>query len=459
MIAPPDINNIVANFETVKNNSMKLKSFYLACSISLLGIQTVAANASFQLPSGDSTKYRLEIERMSRSKKIRSALNLIKTVDDETIRNQISLTEIEAPPFMESKFGKTKFFSELLIKYGADSVWTDSIGNVIGLLKGTERKKVLAVAGHLDTVFPEGTDVKVTRSNDTLYAPGISDDNRGLTAVLTLLRTLTESGIQTKDDILFIGDVGEEGLGDLRGMKYLFREGGPQIDAFISIEPGSMARITNGGLGSHRYKITINGPGGHSWGSFGLANPAHALGEVISIFTKKADEYTRSGEKTSYNIGVIGGGTSVNSVPFSAWMEVDMRSLSQERLTGIDTILQRAIRAGLQKQNYIRRSGPELTVNVEMVGNRPSGHTPEDDPLVQRAIAGSLFMGSKPQLQTSSTDSNIPISKGIPAVTLGAGGRSGKSHSLHEWYYNKNGYKGIQRIFILIAVQAGAISN
>src|SRR5690625_3878892 len=235
-------------------------------------------------------EYTSEMERLSKSPDILKALKLIEQVDDQTVENQIKLTEIEAPPFKEHQFGKPKLFIKLLKKYGADSVWVDAVGNVIALRKGTKRKKVLAVAGHLDTVFPEGTDVKVTRSNDTLYAPGIADDNRGLAAVLTLLRVLNKCDIQTKADLLFIGDVGEEGLGDLRGMKYLFRDNGPQIDAFISVEPGSISRITNGALGSHRYKVTFNGPGGHSWGSFGLANPAHALGQAITAFVKKADK-------------------------------------------------------------------------------------------------------------------------------------------------------------------------
>lgn len=404
-------------------------------------------------------KFKTEMKQLADASNILKALKRIKEYDDQTIENQIKLTEIEAPPFKENKFGKADVFAGLLKEYGADSVWIDSVGNVIALRKGRNREKVLAVAAHLDTVFPEGTDVKVTRSNDTLYAPGIADDNRGLTAVLTILRVLNKGDIQTESDILFIGDVGEEGLGDLRGMKYLFRQGGPRIDDFISIEPGSVSRITNGALGSHRYKVTFKGPGGHSWGGFGLANPAHAMGQAIAAFVKEADEYTKDGLKTSYNVGMIGGGTSVNSVPFAAWMEVDMRSLSSERLNGIDTILQRAIRTGLNEQNRLKRSGPPLTVDIEMVGNRPSGHTNSEMPLVQRAMAASKHLGKTPRLVTSSTDSNIPISKGIPAVTLGAGGKSGKTHSLHEWFLNKEGYKGIQKVFLVVAAQAGAITK
>src|SRR5699024_4667109 len=249
------------------------------------------------------------------------------------------LTEIPAPPFKEHKFGRGERFAELLREYGADSVWTDSIGNVIGLRKGTQRDSVLALAAHLDTVFPEGTDVTVTQKGDTLFAPGISDDGRGLTTVLTVLRAFDAHNIQTQSDILFIGDVGEEGSGDLRGMKYLFRKDGPEISHFISIDGSNDKRIVNGALGSHRYRVTFKGPGGHSWVAFGLANPHHALGQAITNFVEVADNYTNGeGRKTSYTVGRIGGGKEVNSIPFESWMEVDMRSLSQKRLNKIDTL-------------------------------------------------------------------------------------------------------------------------
>lgn len=400
-------------------------------------------------------KYQKEIDKLIKNDQVSKAFQFIKDFDQETINNQIKLTEIEAPPFKEHKFGKPKLFAQLLNEYGADSVWVDEIGNVIGLKKGTERQKVLAFAGHIDTVFPEGTDVTVKHSGDTLYAPGIADDGRGLTTVLTVLKTLSENKIETANDILFIGNMGEEGLGDLRGMKALFGEDGPKIDAFISIDGTGVNRIVNGGLGSHRYKVTFNGPGGHSWGSFGLANPAHAMGEAISIFVKNADEFTKEGSKTSYNVGRMNGGTSVNSVPFSVWMEVDMRALDPERLNTIDHILQEAIKEGVAQQNEIRRLGDPVTVDVEMIGDRPSGHTAKETPLVQRGIAANTAMGAKAVLGTGSTDANIPISLGIPAITLGGGGVAGGGHSLHEWFLNKEGYKGIQRTLLVVLAEAG----
>ncbi len=404
-------------------------------------------------------QYSKEIKNIIQDNRVKQAFDFIKDFDNQTIDNQIKLSEIEAPPFKEHKFGKPELFKNLLNEYGADSVWIDPIGNVIGLVRGTTRKKVLAVAGHIDTVFPEGTDVSVTHKGDTIAGPGITDDNRGLTNVLTLLKTITEVGLQTEDDILFIGNMGEEGPGDLRGMKELFGTNGPQIDAFISIDGVDINRITNGGLGSHRYKITFNGPGGHSWGAFGLANPAHAMGQAIAEFVQKADEYTSNGSKTSYNVGLVDGGTSVNSIPFSVSMTIDMRALDPKRLEGIDKILHEAVQLGVDEQNKIRRMGKPVEVEFKMIGDRPSGYTAPEIDLVQRAIAANKYLGANAILGTGSTDSNIPISKGIPAITLDGGGEAGGAHSLHEWYLNKEGYKGIQRNLLVILAQAGLSGN
>lgn len=397
-------------------------------------------------------EYSEEMNQLMNEPAIVNALDYIENTDDQVIEDQILLTEIPAPPFGEQKRGEK--FAEMLQQYGADSVWTDNEGNVIGFKKGTERERVLAIAGHLDTVFPIETDVSVEMKGDTLFAPGISDDGRGITTVLSLLRTVNENDIKLKSDILFIGNVGEEGLGDLRGMKYLFREDGPQIDTFISVDGTRFSGIVNGALGSHRYRVTFEGPGGHSWGAFGLANPHHAAARAITHFVDAADVYTQEGLRTSYNIGRIGGGTSVNSIPFESWFEVDMRSLSPERLNEIDEIFQDAMHKGLDEQNALRRHGPEMTVDLNMIGNRPSGHTSTDEEIVQKAAAITREMGEEPSISTSSTDSNIPISMGIPAITIGGGGEGGAAHSLDEWFLNTDGYRGIQRAFLIITAIA-----
>jgi acetylornithine deacetylase/succinyl-diaminopimelate desuccinylase-like protein len=336
-----------------------------------------------------------------------------------------------------------------------DSVWIDTEGNVLGLLQGSEGNRTVALDAHLDTVFPEGTEVKVRIENDTLYAPGIGDDTRGLSMLLTLLETIKTEQIQPKDDLLFVGSVGEEGLGDLRGVKHLFRSGGPRIDAWIAIDGGAIGRVNNKGLGSYRYRITFSGPGGHSWGAFGLANPHHALGQAITNFVQTADAYTSKGPKTSYNVGVISGGTSINSIPFESVMEIDIRSVDPARLEVMESLLEDAVNQALLDQNQRKRRGPELTVKIDKIGNRPSGELSDQLPLVQRTLAATQAFGITPYLTRGSTNSNIPIAKGIPAVTIGRGGDGGNAHSLDEWWTNKEGHKAIQLALLILLMEAG----
>ena len=254
---------------------------------------------------------------------------------------------------------------------------------------------------------------------------------------------------------MFIGNVGEEGLGDLRGVKHLFREGARPIDTLIVVDGGTSARIVNGGVGSHRYRVTFKGPGGHSWSAFGLANPHHALGRTIRIFDENASDITSVGEKTSYNIGRVGGGTSVNSIPSESWMEVDMRSGDQSKLDAIDAVLQAAIRQALNEENQERLDGPALTVDIERVGTRPAAQSTAHSPIVQRALAATAAFGIDPYLESSSTDANLPISLGIPAVTMSRGGVSGNSHSMDEWWQNVDGHLGIQIGLVTLLAEAG----
>jgi acetylornithine deacetylase/succinyl-diaminopimelate desuccinylase-like protein len=326
---------------------------------------------------------------------------------------------------------------------------------VLGLRRGRRGQRTVAIDGHLDTVFPEGTDVTVRQVGDTLFAPGIGDDTRGLVVVLTVLRAMEEAGLETDDDVLFVGTVGEEGLGDLRGMKHLFREGADPIDAWIEVDGGGLGGITSMGLGSHRYRVTYRGPGGHSWGAFGLANPAHALARGIRRFQDAADTLTRSGPRTSYNVGVIGGGTSVNAIPFEAWAEIDMRSESPRSLETIDAALHAAVERALAEENELRRRGDALTLEMDMIGDRPSGEMEPSAPLVQRAIATTRRFGGDAELGRSSTNANIPIAMGVPAVTIGRGGEGGANHSPAEWWINRDGHLAVQRALLLLAAEAG----
>jgi acetylornithine deacetylase/succinyl-diaminopimelate desuccinylase-like protein len=307
----------------------------------------------------------------------------------------------------------------------------------------------------MDTVFPEGTDVTVEFRGDTLFAPGVGDDTRGMVVILTVLRALSEAGLRTDADLVILGSVGEEGLGDLRGVKHFFRESGPGADSFIEVDGAGSASIVSMGLGSVRYRVTYSGEGGHSWGAFGLVNPAHALARAIHRFSAVADSLTQTGPRTSFNVGRIGGGTSINSIPFEAWMEVDMRSESPASLDEISNAFLAAVQQAVEEENEFRRDGPPVQVTVDRIGLRPSGEVDPSTPLVQRAMAVIRHFGEEPFLARSSTNSNIPISRGIPAVTIGRGGAGGANHSPDEWWVNEDGHLGIQRVLLLLLAEAG----
>lgn len=398
-------------------------------------------------------QYTREIEKLSKNKKVQVAFQSIANQNKRNREELIMLTEIEAPPFMEE--ARAKVFAKMLKDAGADSVWIDKVGNVLALRIGKIRKTTVALDAHLDTVFPKGTDVKVRVKGDTLFAPGVGDDTRGLVMLTSILRTMEEAGIETQSDILFTGSVGEEGLGDLRGVKYLFTEESPKIDSWISIDGGDIGRVNTMALGSYRYRVTFNGPGGHSWGAFGLANPQHALGSAIHYFTKAGDEYTKTGVKTSFNVGRIGGGTSVNSIAFESWMEIDMRSESPTRLDEIDAILKSSVQKALDEHNAMKRLGPDLTVDIKKIGDRPSGELSEELPLIQRSMAAAKYFGEEPRVTRGSTNSNIPISHGIPAVTIGRGGKGGNAHSLQEWWLDVESHKAIQLALLTLLAEAG----
>ncbi len=399
-------------------------------------------------------KYQDELKALSQQPGIKSAFQTIMDLEPQTGQDLITLTEIPAPPYKEQK--RAAKFMEMMKAAGVDSIWTDAAGNVISIRRGRSNKKVVVLEGHLDTVFPEGTDVTVKHRGDTLAAPGIGDDTRGLALVLAVLKAMNKAKVQTDATILFAGVVGEEGLGDLRGTKQLLNSDGLKIDSYIAVDGGAISSITTGGLGSHRYHITFRGPGGHSYGAFGLANPHNALGKAIAYWVAAADTFTRTGVRTTYNVGRIGGGTSVNAIPFESWMEVDMRSESPERVNGVDSLLQRAVRRAMQEENAMKRAGKDLTVEVQMVGDRPSGVENSSLPIVQRAMASAILLGSpSPRLTTGSTNSNIPISKGIPAVTIGRGGDGGGAHALTEWWLNNKGHLAIQNALLILVSEAG----
>jgi tripeptide aminopeptidase len=402
-------------------------------------------------------KFIREVSKLAQNKLISAAFSEIDKLNSTTLRELIMLTEIPSPPFKEE--ARARKFKQMLEEVGGVKVWIDSVGNVLALRKGVLGKRTVAINGHLDTVFPEGTDVKVKIKGDTLFAPGIGDCTRGLMVVLTVLRAMEKTNIRTNDDILFVGTVGEEGLGDLRGVKHLFNKSNLKIASWISIDDSGTGNVNNRGTGSMRYKVTVSGPGGHSWNDFGLPNPHHGLAKMINYFSDNAASYTSvETSKTSFNVGRVGGGTSVNSIPFESWMEVDLRSERNESLNAIDSIFKSSLKKGLDEYNKNQKRGPALQMKIEQVGLRPSGMVDEQVPLIQRSMAAIQYLGIDPSLEVMSGDANLPISKGVPAVTLGWGGRGDNEHSLEEWWIDDKGTDAIKLALLTLVAEAG-LSN
>jgi tripeptide aminopeptidase len=383
--------------------------------------------------------------RLLQNPAVKAALEIVKKNEPRIIEDQVQLTEVEAPPFKEMK--RAELLKKKFEEIGLKNVRIDKAGNVLGDRPGQAPRPRLVMAAHLDTVFPEGTNVKTTREGGVIKAPGIGDDDRGLAVLLGVARALDEAKIQTTGSITFVGDVGEEGLGDLRGMKELFgvtMKG--EIDRFVSIEPGGTG-ITNAGVGSHRYKVTFKGPGGHSYGAFGLVNPIHALGRAVAEI---ADFQVPKDPKTTFCVGRIGGGTSVNSIAYEAWLEMDMRSETEASLMEVDGKFKKALENAVAAENAKWKNGT-VTVTTELVGDRPAGQTSESSMIVQTAMSVTRALGFKTSLGASSTDSNWPISLGIPAITVGGGGgeAGGGSHSLNEAFDSTNSWQGTQRAVLL----------
>jgi len=353
---------------------------------------------------------------------------------DRTVADIVALTEIPAPPFKED--ARAKAYLAMLKAHGLTHVEMDAEGNVMGVRPGTVTKGAgpfVVIAAHLDTVFPEGTDVKVKREGTRLMAPGIGDDTRSLATLLAYLRALDAAGIKTKRDILFVGNVGEEGPGDLRGARFLFNKGPykGRISAFFSMDGSDPSRIVDKGVGSKRYRVTFKGPGGHSYGAFGIVNPmaamARAVTDLYAIQTPKEP-------KTTYSASVTGGGTSVNSIPNSVFMEFDMRSESAAELAKLDQTLVAILDKAVAGENAARSTQDgKVSYEAKVIGERPAGNTPQTADIVVLTAAAISALGFKPEHEDSSTDSNVPMSLGIPAVTIGAGGKGGRAHALDEW--------------------------
>ncbi|MBL8228934.1 MAG: M20/M25/M40 family metallo-hydrolase [Bryobacterales bacterium] len=378
---------------------------------------------------------------------VKKALEYIHAQDARHLDLQVRIAEIPAPTFHEQE--RAKFMEAEFRRVGLKNVEIDKQGNVLGWRPG-KSERTLVIAAHLDISFAPGVNTKVRKEGDRWHGPGLADDSRGLAALIALAEALDHAGIATNRTILFVANVGEEGLGDLIGVRYLFKESPhrTRFDAFLSIDGTSPARIVNGGTGVKRYRVTLRGPGGHSYGNFGRPSPSHALGAIIS---RIAAIETPAKPKTTFNVGRIGGGTAVNAIAEESWLEVDLRSESPSELDRLELKFHEAVRGGVDEENRRRAaSGTALKSEVKLVSNRPGGETPATAPLVEASVWASKATGHTPSLGFGSTDSNLPISLGIPAVTLGGGGRSDNAHSLQEWFEPANAWKGPQTVLLTI---------
>jgi tripeptide aminopeptidase len=376
------------------------------------------------------------------------ALRFFETHADAITEEQIRICSIPASPFGEQE--RAEYLSRKFSELGLTEVEIDEEGNCLGLLRGSSPAPLIVVSAHLDTVFSKDTNFEVVRRANKLFAPGIADDGCGLVALLAFAKAIQSERIPLEGSILFVGTVGEEGEGNLRGVRHLFSKGrwAKNVDAFLSFDGPGINRITNRALGSRRYRVEVSGPGGHSWGDFGLPNPVHAIGRVIS---RLAAFPAPKEPRTTFNVGRIEGGQSVNAIPSEAAMEVDLRSAAEAELQRLDAFFRRAVRDAVDEENARRRpSDSLLKLKVDLIGERPTGETPADSPLVELAMEATKLLGAEPRLDQSSTDSNLPISLGIPAITLGAGGTSGSSHSLDEWYDPRGRELSLKRGLLVI---------
>lgn len=381
--------------------------------------------------------------RLLRDAAVRKALSTVRPDEPRTIAEQIRLCEIPAPPFKEE--ARARAYADAFRAVGLENVRIDAEGNVLGERRGRSARPHLVFSAHLDTVFPEGTDVTVTREGSVLRGPGIGDDCRGLAVILAVVRAMNHAAIQTPGTITFVGTVGEEGLGDLRGVTALFRETlKGAVDRFVSVD-GTGLGITHVSVGSLRYRVTFTGPGGHSYGAFGIANPVHALGRAMAALS---DLRPPVEPRTTFNVGRVGGGTSVNAIAADAWMEVDMRSADRDALRALDAQFHEAVEAALAAENARWGNRGRLTVITTLVGNRPAGRLASDAPIVAAAISVTRALGLPVELTEGSTDANLPMSLEIPAITIDAGGGGAGAHSLAETFDTTDSWQGTARALL-----------
>ena len=375
--------------------------------------------------------------------------------DERLLRTQIALSEIPSPTGGERARGAS--VAARFRALGLDDVHTDAVGNVVGARSGTTSDAPILVCAHLDTVFPEGTAVGVARDGRQLAGPGIVDNSRGLAAMLALAEAVDGTTLRTRRPIIFAATVGEEGAGDLRGAKHLFSRLGTMPAACIALDGAGDDRIVHRALGARRLRVTFHGVGGHSWAAFGVPNPVHAAGAAAAKLAALPLPRT---PRTTLSVCRIGGGISVNSIPEDAWIEIDLRSSSSDVLERTSAEIEVVLRAAVREENVRRAPGTApLGFAVETIGDRPCGELPKDHPLVRAAAEATRAIGRTPELVTASTDANVPISLGVPAIAIGAGGRGGGVHTPAEWYDNTDGALGVARALTVLVAAAELVTS
>jgi tripeptide aminopeptidase len=423
-----------------------------------LPAQTSASTSDPEL----SRSARQDITQVAALPEVHSAFNWFRAHQRDLNEAQLELTRIPAPPFGEG--ARAEWLKNKFASLGLADVHVDEVGNVIGVRPGADpkRTRVLALTAHIDTVFPEGTSLKVRKEGDRLLGPGISDNAAGVTGLLAIAGALQQSGIKTQLPILFVGNVGEEGEGDVRGMRHLFgdSEWADSIQYTLVLDGAGADSIVSQALGSRRFQVKVRGPGGHSWSDFGVPNPIVALARAIDSFSRTS---VPTDPKTTFNVGVIEGGTSVNSIPEEASMRVDLRSASSDEIAKLEKTLRDALDEAIQQSSSSRKgkrdgSGGQLSFEMKLIGDRPAAELKPGSRILAIVQAADAHLGNSARVQRASTDANIPLSLGREAVAIGAGGAGGGAHTLHEWYDPTNRELGLKRILLstlaLAAVQS-----
>ena len=385
---------------------------------------------------------------------VKQALDFIEKNEAKTLANTKAINAIPAPTFEEGK--RARDFADRFKALGLEQVHIDEAGNVMGTYKGSGSGPTIMLAAHLDTVYPMATDLTLTEKDGRLYAPGIADNARSLAAILTIVEAMKAAKIQTDGDIIFCGNVAEEGLGDLKGVKHIFAQH-KELKAFIGLEPAlggdEGEPVTYLATGSRRYKISFKGPGGHSYEAFGLPSAIHALGRAVSRID---DLRVPADPKVTFNVGVIDGGQSVNTISGAASMLVDMRSEDKAALQTLEKQVMAAVQQGADETNK-RWNSSAIKVEATLIGDRPAGKMLPTSPIVQVALAAASVQGRKPALDSAhSTDANLPMSLGIPAITMSGGGASSGIHSAkNEWWAPVNAHVGPQNVLLTLLGLSG----